>query len=612
MDSEQDMRVVREVWERDRYFTFPKFRETSEYLVGEMKRRGVADARVLAAPADGKTQYGYWTMPLAWDVRSARLTLADGTVLADYAAVPASVGMWSGPTPAGGLEAEIVHGKDADWRGKLVLTDANPAGLKAELVKRGALGAINGFSENRALRNDRQWVNAWGDKGWGFLKGDTPLLCFSITPAQVEDLKARLAKGPVRARAVVDTRLYEGEYAYMTALVPGTTSAEVLTLGHIAEQGAHDNATGVAVMAGALGTLQRLIAQGKLANPRRGIRMLAMGELYGTMHWLATTPTKPVAAMTLDTPAGSYEMPGTAYDFYLNPHVAASYTDALVLAVAEAHLSRLSPPRAFGWKAFMPGTDSFLSEPLIGIDTVWPYSGTGVHSHHNSADRPETVDARSLRDLTVITAAYLYAVASAGDAELPWLAGLTAARYEGLLAQAATVDWVKAADLGVALYEAQAQIRYREDRGLAAVDSLRKLGKGDLAAAQARVRKAASAALAAVQSNANLASRMMGRGAAVTAMAPAADPRMADAAKIVVRRKRMGSMTLDDLPQAQWEGWPSGAWGTREQLALFWCDGKRTLAEVIRLTKLEAGATKFDFVGYFRFLEKHGYVEFAK
>ena len=46
--------------------------------------------------------------------------------------------------------------------------------------------------------------------------------------------------------------------------------------------------------------------------------------------------------------------------------------------------------------------------------------------------------------------------------------------------------------------------------------------------------------------------------------------------------------------------------------ALYWCDGKRTLAEVIRLTQLEMGPQNFDFLGYFKFLEKHGYVEFVK
>jgi hypothetical protein len=39
---------------------------------------------------------------------------------------------------------------------------------------------------------------------------------------------------------------------------------------------------------------------------------------------------------------------------------------------------------------------------------------------------------------------------------------------------------------------------------------------------------------------------------------------------------------------------------------------KRTLAEVIRLTELEMGPQTFDFAGYFRFLEKHGYVEFVR
>lgn len=614
--TQDAMEVMREVWQRDRWFTFPKFRETSEYLTREMKRRGFRDAAVLAAPADGKSQFGYWTMPLAWDARSARLELSDGTVLADYGKTPASLGMWSAPTPQGGIEADIVWMKDpkADWRGKLVLTDSNSAGVKWQLVKRGALGAINGFSENPALRNDRQWIKAWGDKGWGFLNGDTPLLSFSITPAQADALRAKLAAGPVRARATVDSRLYEGEYAYMTAVLPGTAPGEeVLTLGHIAEQGAHDNATGVAAMVGALTALNKLVSDGKLPRPRRSIRMLAMGELYGTMHYLSTA-RKPVAAITLDTPAGPYGMPGTEYTFYVNPHVAASYVDALILRTAEAHLSRLSPPRPFHWKEFMPGTDSFLGEPMIGIDTVWPYSGTGVHSHHNSADTPGTVDPRSLHDLIVITAAYLYTIASAGGNDIEWLAGMSAARTEALIGDAATVDWQKAANIGRALYHAQEQIRYREERGIAAVRSLLRLStsQGALENASQRVHAASSQQLAALQRNADLAANMTGQPSPVHAVAPPADPREAEAARIVVRRKRMGSLTLDDLSQDQWEGWPSGAWGRLQQVALFWCDGKRSLAEVMRLTRLEAGSSKFDFVGYFRFLEKHGYVEFAK
>jgi hypothetical protein len=45
--------------------------------------------------------------------------------------------------------------------------------------------------------------------------------------------------------------------------------------------------------------------------------------------------------------------------------------------------------------------------------------------------------------------------------------------------------------------------------------------------------------------------------------------------------------------------------------AHYWCDGRRNLAEVIRLTKLAMDPQNFDFVGYFQFVEKHGYVEFV-
>jgi len=80
----------------------------------------------------------------------------------------------------------------------------------------------------------------------------------------------------------------------------------------------------------------------------------------------------------------------------------------------------------------------------------------------------------------------------------------------------------------------------------------------------------------------------------------------------VVRRKRIGTLPLDELSREQREGWPAASfWGVPTS-ALYWCDGKRDLAEVIRLTELEMGPQNFDFVGYFRFLQKHGYVEFVR
>jgi hypothetical protein len=291
----------------------------------------------------------------------------------------------------------------------------------------------------------------------------------------------------------------------------------------------------------------------------------------------------------VDTPAAPYELAGTEYTFYMNPHVAKSYTDALVLRVADAWLSRLRPPRPYRWAEFITGTDTWLAEPTVGIPTVWPYSGTGVHSHHNSEDRPETVDSRSLRDLAAINASFLYFVASAGESEARWLAEIALDRgYEQVLA-----GRTKGLD----------QIAYAVDRESQAVLSVLRLVPADR---KAWVRESLQPLLGHLRRfGEDQSARVRASGVTPT---PVPDPQLAEAAGMVVVRKRIGTIPLDDLAPDRREGYPSGAWDSVPIIALYWCDGRRNLAEVIRLTRLELGPVKFDFVGYFRFLQRQGYV----
>ena len=80
----------------------------------------------------------------------------------------------------------------------------------------------------------------------------------------------------------------------------------------------------------------------------------------------------------------------------------------------------------------------------------------------------------------------------------------------------------------------------------------------------------------------------------------------------LVKRKKFGTIPLDEIPPDRRKGYPSGAWDLVPIAALYWCDGRRNLAEVKRLTQLELGATDFDFVAYFRFLRKHAYVNLVE
>lgn len=368
----------------------------------------------------------------------------------------------------------------------------------------------------------------------------------------------------MQVRAKVDTRYYEGTYPYVTGVIPGTGGTdgeEVLTLGHTSEQGAQDNATGVAVMIESLATLNRLIRSGRLARPARTIRILLMGEMYAALHYIAANPgrvKRTVAAMCVDTPAAAFELKGTEYTFYMNPHSGAAYTDGLIQEIARQYFPRVGRP--WHWKPFMPGTDSYLGEPSVGIPTTWSYSGTGVETHHNSEDTPDRVDARSLRDLIIVNAAFLYTMAAAGETEAPWLAAL------------GSKHWAEGA----------AANDYRRERSNQAVLSVLRLVPE---ARRGAVRESLGSLLQSVPQHAS-----PGSG-------------------IVVRRKRFGTIPLDDLAPDQREGYPSGAWTLPPSIALYWCDGKRPLSEVVRLTEAEIGASKFDYDGYFRFLARRGYVD---
>lgn len=162
--TDQAVRDVQTIWETDRWFTFPKFEETARNVAAIMRRAGLEDVEIRNPPADGVTQAGYWTMPLAWDVKVATLEIvepevaADMRVLADYQKVPTSVVMWSGPTPKGGVVTEVVlpSGNLAgmDLKGKLVL---GARGAKTALAKAGALGLI---SEN--TETPTWWMSAAG------------------------------------------------------------------------------------------------------------------------------------------------------------------------------------------------------------------------------------------------------------------------------------------------------------------------------------------------------------------------------------------------------------------------------------------------------------------
>ncbi len=394
----------------DRWQVFAKFRQSAEYLQKKMTELGLRDVEVLPAPADGVSQFGWWTMPLAWDVKKATLEVIEPTpaagmrVLCDYHREPASLIQWSGSTPPGGVTADVMELKStrpadlaqAAVKGKMILVkvpaDLSARGaLKAALYKAAAAGVISDYTENEDLRDGHYWVNAWGDMGWGFTKTSSPLVGFSITPRQGEYLRGLLARGvKVRVRATVDTRYYSGAYYSVTGVIPGAGSdEEVLELGHGFELGAQDNSTGQAAMLEAIAAVNRAIESGRLPRPRRSIRILTFAEDYGSSQYVAThmeRMKRTVGAMHMDVPAGNNDVLG-AYSFGVTPDVARSYHDALVLRVAQTYYSakqREGGPRGRGrvplLGPYSPTSDTYMSDPMIGVPTIAARGSSGAYS----------------------------------------------------------------------------------------------------------------------------------------------------------------------------------------------------------------------------------------
>ena len=100
------------LWEHACWNSFDRMRQTADEAAAIMREIGLEDVEVIEFPADGVTHHGGWVMPQAWDVEEATLEVVepaiDEPLLARYTACPQSLMMYSAPTPAGGLVAEVV------------------------------------------------------------------------------------------------------------------------------------------------------------------------------------------------------------------------------------------------------------------------------------------------------------------------------------------------------------------------------------------------------------------------------------------------------------------------------------------------------------------------
>lgn len=634
-------RLVARISQWHRIQASPMYREAAEWVDATLRGYGL-HSQVERFPA--REGLYAWAEPMfqEWwcDEATLQLIEADGSLrmLADYRAVPLALLPRSAPAD-GEYELVVLEGGDKpehyaglDVRGKLVLTRSMPMAVHALAIEEhGAAGLL--FDGMRSvpevcppgdLQDDIQYASWWW---WG---GELRAFGFAVSPRVGAGLRRlaerRRARGQaVRLRALVRSHFADGAIETVSALIPGATDEEVVITAHLCHPApmANDNASGVAAAIEAARALQALIARGALPQPRRGIRFLWMPEMTGTYAYLAAHEhelQRMVAGLNLDMVGEDQEQCGSSWLLIRTSDTLPSFAAPLLEALREGYFGQAHtfngqgdfPLFRHAVVPFSNGSDHYIfGDPSVGVPAPmliqWP-----DRFYHTTADTIEKVDPRSLARAAALAGAYAYFVAGAGSREVAWLAREMNYRFELRLAR--KLQSATTAALGGAAPEGpdwSARVQFRLDRQLTALASLARLDPScDPAPWQAQARALAAAAWE--------------RASDVLDDWRTPDRAMLDAAVagLVPARRYRGPLSLQPylrrLPTAERADAKallrrhSEFMDLPADVALFWADGRRTLAEILDLTELETHVRDAaGLEGYFRLLARLGLVDLA-
>ena len=639
----------------------PGFRQAAHYCLERLREAGI-QAEVLSFPADEKTQYWSARMFQEWEVTEATLHLVEPEderrKLADFRDCPISLIQRSAPFEG---EAEVVLLEDgeeeADYeglelRGKVVFTKGDLNRVRELAVeKRGAVGIISdGMRETPPVRARMDVPDAVQYTSFWWTGQEKKCFGFVLSPREGERLRGLIKKQvqdgepPVKVRAKVVSRLYDGEIEVVSALIPGETSEEVVIVAHLCHPrpSANDNASGSAAALEIARTLQRLVDEGKLSQPKRGIRFLWVPEMTGTYAYLATHEDeieRMVAGLNLDMVGQNQDLCGSSFLIERPPQAMPSFAPVLLERLREELLGETAALGGTGEYAlfrhavipFSGGSDHYiLSDPSVGVPTPmiiqWP-----DRFYHTSHDTPDKVDPVMLGRVGSLSATYAYFLANAGQEDAAWLGYEMAARFkrdmvrfvQEKVTEATHLSSEKegADKLGEAVTLLRKKVAYLIEREQQALVSLKRLSSDiPVEGWQEEVAEFANRELARGEEAIGVCARGRDRAEPPEASERELDEWEEKAARMLPRRTYRGPVSLraylHQLSQEEREQ----VWQIRQEhkkefrilptLAVYWADGKRSLLEIADLIELETGQRDVELLAeYFQTLAKLNLVE---
>lgn len=442
------------------------FYAAAQYIERAARETGLQDVKLIRQKYDGAS----------WSPRSGEAWVTgDGfeQKIADYGAVAVSIADYSRSANVtadlidvgDGVSAAAYAGKDV--RGKIVLATGGAGAVHREAVwKRGAAGVVSAAS-NRPESFDAPEQVAWNSIGVaargieGVADGTPGAFAIMVSPRVGRALQKRLATAPLKARVVIDADVPAvAEQVMIEGWIRGSEIAgqQIVLTAHIQEEktSANDDGSGCGNLLEIARTLNRLIAEGRVARPKRDIRFWWVNEFDSQEQYFRENQ-KDIANMLLnfnqDMVGGRQSWGGRVqYGARLPwsiPHPLEDVTESILGMVRDSNTSYLSnrgtgQPQPFlkevvavkgsrdPFHAFMlpywDSTDHHAFNPRhIGVPgtslTNWPDEYI-----HSTGDDLENIDATQLeRNAVVVSGTALY-FASLGADGVPALGHYAAAQ----------------------------------------------------------------------------------------------------------------------------------------------------------------------------------------
>ncbi len=483
------------------------FHETQFYL-DKAKEYGLAGAEVVRFPGGGPS----WDAMKGelWEVSPIRQKIASYVDSIAMLAQGSTTGEATGDLVwVGAGRAEDLQGKDL--AGKIAVTEGSIGGVhRAACVEKGALGVIGVMNSPRVLFDALQmsWANISGT-------ADKPArFAFQVPPRDGEYLRRRLLAGQkITVKAQVSAEMRKADLQDVVWHIPGSdpNAGEVIFSAHLFEgfikQGGNDDISGCAVVMEIARTLNRLIKEGRIPQPKRTIRFVIGPEYAGTGPWVKANKSlmeKTLCNINLDM-VGLWLSKSQSFMCLMrttfgNPHYINDVMENYYRYVGEGNRERIQLRSNFypvPQRIVAPtGADEpfyYSIETHYGASDHEVFNDWGVQVpgvmmidwpdrwYHTSGDHVDKTDPTQLKRVTIIGAAAAYTIASADDDGAIRIAGETAsngnARLAHQLARAlVAVDGAPTADgLAAAYRSARAYVEAAAINEKETLDSVNQL-----------------------------------------------------------------------------------------------------------------------------------------